>query len=448
VVILRRMGPVVLIERQEKEKALALVESSETFARQDQLKAFLRFVCEYEIFGRGGELHEYLIGTEVLGQPTGYSTAENSIVRNRAHSLRRKLQDFYSAEAPAAAIRIEIPKGSYCPHFVFSTVRESISPPAHNLSVEVELERTSSGMRPLTKRKSTVAILVAILVACLVSSLGGYWLAARRGASAAVDPAIREAWGPLLGQNAHTMICIATVPQLLVRSFPYGFAGFSGEYKLSPSELNLEAWYSQRYQELPGERLYVLPYYNSPLWGDASGAISIARVLSKAGVDVQVLPERIQDAFALRDRNVILLGRPENSPSAGLFLHELYYNVKYFKDIQDEEIYFNDPQTGAPKELVRRNSAIHGLITVIGSSDHRKDSTQVVIISGVNSAGTIGAAEFFSSADRMREFKARLVHDGYKSFPTVYQIVISTEAESYLPFKSWMETYKVITPSS
>jgi len=79
---------------------------------------FLRFICEYEISGRGNQLHEYLIGTGVLGQEPGYSTAENSVVRSRAYSLRRKLQDFYASEAPGTDVRIGVPKGSYCPRFV------------------------------------------------------------------------------------------------------------------------------------------------------------------------------------------------------------------------------------------------------------------------------------------------------------------------------------------
>jgi hypothetical protein len=69
----------------------------------------------------------------------------------------------------------------------------------------------------------------------------------------------------------------------------------------------------------------------------------------------------------------------------------------------------------------------------------------MVILSGINTAGTLGAAEFFSSPDQMQEFKTRLIHDGYKAFPKVYQIVISTESNQTLPFKSSMESYKVIT---
>jgi hypothetical protein len=432
------MNPAVPVEREEKEKALALVESSETFAKHGQLKAFLRFVCEYEISGRGDELHEYLIGTEVMGKPTGYSTTDDSIVRNRAHSLRQKLQGLYALEAPDASIRIEIPKGSYCPRFVRVVPRESTD---RDSTAGTAFEKGRSRRR----FKGTAIFVIAGVAACIVSGFVGRQLAANRE-EPAIAPVIREAWGPILGPHSNAILCIATTPQLLVRSRPEGFAG--GD-KPVPKEWNLDAWYSQHYKERTGERLGFQPNFNSPLWGDAYGAISIDRVLTKAGTDVQILPERVVNVFALRGRNVILLGRPEQSPAADLFLNGLYYNLKFFDAIQDQEVYYPDPQTGVPKELAHKDGIVHGLITVIGTSNPKEGSTRLVVISGANSAGTSGAAEFFSSPERMAEFKARLLKDGYKPFPTTYQIVISTEStetSSALPYRSWIETYKVITP--
>ena len=424
------------MNERKKEKALALVESSETFAKHGQLKAFLRFVCEYEFSGRGDELHEYLIGTEVMGKPTGYSTTDDSIVRNRAHSLRRKLQDFYALEAPDAPIRIEIPKGSYCPHFIRFVARESTG---RDSTAGAVFEK---GLSRGSYRRRSIFVIVSV-AACFASGFVGHWFATNKG-EPAVAPVIRDAWGPILGPHSNTILCIATTPQLLVRSRPEGFAG--GD-KPVPKEWNLDAWYSQRYKERPGERLGFQPNFNSPLWGDASGAISIDRVLTKAGADVQILPERVLNVFALRGRNVILLGRPEQSPAADLFLNGLYYNLKFFNDIQDQEVYYLNPQTGAPEELAHKDGVVHGLITILGVSDPKEGSTRVVVISGANSAGTSGAAEFFSSPERMEELKAKLLQDGYKSFPTTYQIVISTEsteASSALPYRSWIETYKVI----
>ena len=103
---------------EQKGAALEAVLHSQTFARADQLKCFLKYVCEMEMAGRGHELTEYLIGIEALGRPASYSPGDDSAVRTRAFALRKKLQEFYEHEQPDAALRIELLKGSYCPHFV------------------------------------------------------------------------------------------------------------------------------------------------------------------------------------------------------------------------------------------------------------------------------------------------------------------------------------------
>lgn len=69
---------------EEKRAALTQALTSHTFARSEQLKGFLKFVCEREIAGTGAEINEYLIGVEVLDRPSAYSPNEDSAVRNRA----------------------------------------------------------------------------------------------------------------------------------------------------------------------------------------------------------------------------------------------------------------------------------------------------------------------------------------------------------------------------
>ncbi len=105
------------ISLEQKRAALNEVLGSQTFAHSDQLRSFLKYVCEKEMAGRKAEIKEYLIGVEALGRGASYSPGEDATVRNRAYSLRNKLQDFYAHEKPDAKIRIELPKGSYCPIF-------------------------------------------------------------------------------------------------------------------------------------------------------------------------------------------------------------------------------------------------------------------------------------------------------------------------------------------
>ena len=60
------MTPVVVSDG-EKRHALARVLESRTFGRSDQLRAFLRYVCEAELEGRAHQLNEYALGVWCWG---------------------------------------------------------------------------------------------------------------------------------------------------------------------------------------------------------------------------------------------------------------------------------------------------------------------------------------------------------------------------------------------
>ena len=95
------------LSQDQKRAALEQVLASESLARSEQLRSFLRYVCELEIAGRGKEINEYLIGVEALGRAPGYSPAEDSSVRSRAYELRQKLTRYYESENPTSTVRIE-----------------------------------------------------------------------------------------------------------------------------------------------------------------------------------------------------------------------------------------------------------------------------------------------------------------------------------------------------
>jgi hypothetical protein len=113
-----RMAAMTTLNSTEKREALEEVLQSLAFVRADQLRSFLRYICEMEIAGRGGELCETLIGVEAFGRPADFAPSEDASVRRRAVDLREKLQEVYATEVAGAKIRIELPKGRYIPKFV------------------------------------------------------------------------------------------------------------------------------------------------------------------------------------------------------------------------------------------------------------------------------------------------------------------------------------------
>ena len=114
----------------EKREALKEVLESETFFRADQLRNFLRYICEMELAGRGDQLCETLIGIEAFGRPPDYSPSEDASVRRRAGDLREKLVEVYAKELSGSKVRIELPKGKFVPRFVCSTGENGSKPGA------------------------------------------------------------------------------------------------------------------------------------------------------------------------------------------------------------------------------------------------------------------------------------------------------------------------------
>ena len=97
--------------------ALAAILASETLRHSDQLCKILQYVCEAAIEGRSGELTENAIAIDVLNRLPSYTPTDDSSVRTRVYTLRKKLSHYYEVENPSAAICIEIPKGGYTPRF-------------------------------------------------------------------------------------------------------------------------------------------------------------------------------------------------------------------------------------------------------------------------------------------------------------------------------------------
>jgi hypothetical protein len=116
----------------EKRAALEQVLQSATFTRANQVRNFLRYICEMELAGRGAALHEYLIAVEAMGRPAAYSTDSDSSVRRRAYALRQKLESVYATELAGARIRIEVPKGGYVPRYV------EVLPPSERPQLSVD----------------------------------------------------------------------------------------------------------------------------------------------------------------------------------------------------------------------------------------------------------------------------------------------------------------------
>src|SRR5260370_14143071 len=184
---------------EEKHQALSLVLQSQAFARADQLKKFLRYICEMEEAGRAGEISEYLIGIHALGRPADYSPADDSGVRGRAHALRLKLQQFYQLERPDAEIRVGLRKGSYTPYYYCEAPGQAELKPA---TAPVTAPRQA-------RRVPRAAWVLGALALAAALTAAGRSLILRPGRPEAI---LREFWGPMLRPGSGALLFASHPP--------------------------------------------------------------------------------------------------------------------------------------------------------------------------------------------------------------------------------------------
>jgi Tol biopolymer transport system component len=100
---------------------LRKIVTSGGFARAERLSHFLRLVVEETLSGRGDQIKEYFIGTEVYCRPKDYDPRTDATVRVEAAKLRKRLAEYYDGEGRDDAVVIRIPKGHYRPQFEHRT---------------------------------------------------------------------------------------------------------------------------------------------------------------------------------------------------------------------------------------------------------------------------------------------------------------------------------------
>lgn len=115
--------------REAIEAQLARILNSETLSTSDRSKAFLAFVVRQSLLGKGGELKELVIGTELFGQ-SGFDPKRSSSVRSAANRLRTKMAAYYAGEGCDDDVVIMLPEGAYVARFSLkpqSTSKEGLA---------------------------------------------------------------------------------------------------------------------------------------------------------------------------------------------------------------------------------------------------------------------------------------------------------------------------------
>jgi hypothetical protein len=145
---------------------------SEVFRRSPQLGAFLSFVTEAVLHGKGDRIKAYTIGVEVLRRDAKFDPQIDPIVRVEATRLRRAIERYYAGAGQDDSIIIDLPRGSYVPTF---RRREYAEPDAPLIGDAKS--GAKSWMKSWPKRLlqaptlAMLAVMAVVVAAALVSGL-------------------------------------------------------------------------------------------------------------------------------------------------------------------------------------------------------------------------------------------------------------------------------------
>jgi hypothetical protein len=91
---------------------------SKHFRNSKRYPTFLRFVVEQTLLGKTEGLKERTLGVDVFARPNHYDTNEDPIVRVTAGEIRKRIAQYYQEPGHEEELRIDLPLGSYVPHFL------------------------------------------------------------------------------------------------------------------------------------------------------------------------------------------------------------------------------------------------------------------------------------------------------------------------------------------
>lgn len=427
----------------ERLACLEAVLSSRCFERSEQLRKFLGYICEMERTGRSQEITEYSIGVAALGRREDFSPADDSIVRNRAYMLRKKLEEYYDEEARDAPLRIELPKGSYTPRFVSTAAAAP-----HALTVEPEPEHPVPVVAPSrVSRPWFYGPLIGLLVGAFLSS-GAFWLSFRGRIVPVAPPYVQAAWRGILEPGSEVVISVATPAQSYIREFATPGPRTRNYYPVDPA---IAEWYRRQHPGTPTDvQLFQVPTFNSPLWGDAAGALRIAEMLRGFGVESDLLAERLVTPPVFRNRNVVMLGNPEYSPTIRRLMTGFPLQVAVDPSTAEHEVVEVDAHGKIVGRFVPVRdphtlelSEVFGLITSLPAEGDGEQHYRYLLFSGISSAGTEAAAQFFTSPSQLEKLAEHLRLRPGESWPNKLQVLVRSTTNRTVALSFSYETHRI-----
>ena len=430
----------------QKHAQITRVAASSLFRHEPLLTHFLQFVASRAIEGQVDEISEYTIATEALGQPKDFDANSNTVVRTQARRLGSQLKAYYETEGRSDSVLIEIPEGRYVPEFVLRPPGSAVTGP-RNTPPGISSAGSTPGVPPVPAVRHGAGRALWIGGAALALFLSGAWAGIRWAAPFAVargeapsSDIVNTFWKGII--NKDESIILAYTNSVFFETETGDLLRFrSGAVADRGAVVGKEDARADAMNPKLAERAGPM-YYEDGFTGtgEVLAAHDLTEILTRLGVKVIVKRSRLVNMDDLRNHNIIFLGSP--------------FDNQFLADMRlPQRFVFRSPATGPPlwrgrimdtqagsgvssygmerdprTEVIRADYAIFDVLPGVAPS------RRIVVLAGITTSGTQGAAECSTSASGLRQvLRAMGRHSGSGiAFPVFFECVLRVEAEKGL----------------
>jgi hypothetical protein len=380
---------------------------SRSMGRSPLLSEFLLYICERQLRNQSAELTEQRIGVQVFGRSEGYNSNDDNIVRNYARTLRKRVEDYFATEGKHEDLRLEIPRGAYVPVFYPRSSEDSTQGenPSGGNDPGPSLIEEPPREQPLLPAKDSahsvrLFILYPVALCFILAAVIGIYFSVHGLPRAAAQPLSPTdvLWSQLFQKERDTFVVPADSGLVIMQGFtrrPVSLGDYiSGTYQgEGTSDTAISAG---EVREL-GTRRY-------------TSIVDLNLVLRLSRLK-QVVPQRMLVCYArdlrmddVRSGNAILLGSVDANPWVGLFEQQLNFRFSFDPKSDSAPVIINQhPLAGEqPVYANHHDGSWHSTLGRIAYLSNLDGSGHVLLVGGLNMAGTQAAGEFVLNPSLMR----------------------------------------------
>lgn len=379
---------------------------SRSMGRSPLLSEFLLYICDRHLRNQSAELTEQRIGVHVFGRSEGYNSNDDNIVRNYARTLRKRVEDYFATEGKHEDLKLEIPRGAYVPVFYSRPLEDSThkanlpgeNDPGPSLIEETPREQP---LRPADSARTVRSFVLYPAAFCFILAAAiAIYFAVRGLPRAAAQPhsPTDALWSQLFQKERDTFVVPADSGLVIMQGLtgrPVSLGDYiSGSYQGDGA--SNAAISAGEVRELGTRR------YTSIV--DLNLVVRLSRLK-------QVVPQRMLVCYArdlrmddVRSGNAILLGSVDANPWVGLFEQQLNFRFSFDPKSDSAPVIINQhPRAGEQRVYANHHDGSwHNTFGRIAYLSNLDGSGHVLLLGGLNMAGTQAAGEFVLNPALMR----------------------------------------------